>query len=231
MSYELLLFDADETLFDFKKSQEVALKKSVSMYSITCPYEALKPIYEDINKGLWSDFEKGQITVDRLKVERFERLFEAISAPVDAMAFSKTYQENLGQASYIYSGVEALLQRLTKAYKLAIITNGLYAVQSVRIAESAVGSYFDEIVISEAVQLVKPDPEIFELTLYKLGHENKKTVLMVGDNLKSDILGGINAGIDTCWLNPDQKENKTDIIPTYELTSVLEIEALLSNKK
>ncbi len=229
MSYELLLFDADETLFDFKKSQEVALEKSVDMYPITCSYQELKPVYEDINKALWSGFEKGQITVDRLKIERFERLFTQLGEPVDAHAFSKTYQENLAQASYVYSGVEALLERLSKSYRLAIITNGLYSVQSVRIAKSVVASYFEEIIISEAVQLVKPDPKIFDFTLEKLGHENKETVLMVGDNLRSDILGGINAGIDTCWLNSSKKENSTDIVPTFALGSVLEIETLLSN--
>ncbi len=227
MQYELLIFDADETLFDFKKSQAYALEESVKHYAIDFPYDMLRKTYERINTHIWHEFEKGQIDVAKLKVARFERLFEEIGAAVSASDFAGTYQANLASASFIYSGVKPLLERLYEDYRLAIITNGLYSVQKKRISESEVSMYFDEIIISEEVGLVKPDPKIFEFALKRLGHANKETALMIGDNLKSDILGGIKSGIDTCWLNPKGLANETDIRPTFELQSVTELESIL----
>ncbi|WP_430884944.1 YjjG family noncanonical pyrimidine nucleotidase [Fusibacter sp. JL216-2] len=227
MPYELIIFDADETLFDFKKSQAVALEESVKAHKIEYPYDKLKLVYEEINHKIWIEFEKGLIKVSDLKVDRFRRLFKALDLNLDPVVFAGTYMEKLSEASFIYEGVVDLLERLKDRYKLAIITNGLSLVQNKRIGQSDIHHYFEEIVISEDVNLVKPDPEIFDYTLEKMGHTSKDSVLMVGDNLKSDILGGIKAGIDTCWLNPRKKNRDADIEPTFELESVLEIEDIL----
>lgn len=227
MSYEIIIFDADETLFDFKKSQEVALEESVKAHQIDYPYKDLRRVYEDINHKIWIEFEKGLIKVADLKVDRFRRLFKALDLDLDPHAFAGTYMEKLSQASFIYEGVPDLIVRLKKKYRLAIITNGLSNVQNKRIGQSDIQHYFEEIVISEDVNLVKPDPAIFDHTLEKMGHTSKESVLMVGDNLKSDILGGIRAGIDTCWINPKKKVADAHIIPTFELESVLDIEKLL----
>jgi len=227
MPYELIIFDADETLFDFKKSQEVALEESVKAHKIEYPYKRLKAVYEDINRKIWIEFEKGLIEVSHLKVDRFRRLFEALALDLDPHVFAGTYMQKLSEASFIYAGVPDLLERLGRKYKLAIITNGLSMVQNKRIGQSDIHHHFEEIVISEDVKLVKPDPAIFDYTLEKLGHGSRETVLMVGDNLKSDILGGIRAGLDTCWINPRKKEKDPDIEPTFELESVLEIEGVL----
>lgn len=227
MPYELLIFDADETLFDFEKSQRVALEKSFYEFTFDCPYSEFNKAYLEINKHIWIEFEQGMITAKVLKTERFRRLFEILGASLLPEDFAKAYERNLAQASFVYDGVDQLLSRLSRNYRMAIITNGLYSVQNGRIAKSDIHAYFDEIVISEAVELVKPDPRIFDLTLERLGHYNKETVLMIGDNLKSDILGGIRAQLDTCWLNPSGKANVTEIVPTYEIKTVHEIESIL----
>ena len=227
MHYKLLLFDADETLFDFVKSQAFALKQSTLDHKITHPYSELERIYEDINTKIWQEFEEGLIKVADLKVDRFRRLFKTLGLDIDSSAFAKTYMRNLGSASYIYEGVPKLLHELEGKYRMAIITNGLTAVQSRRIRQSDIKEFFEEIVISEEITLVKPDPKIFDYTLEKLGHMDRKSVLMVGDNLKSDILGGINAGIDTCWLNAGGQKNVSDIHPTFEIQSVLDIQSIL----
>ena len=50
---------------------------------------------------------------------------------------------------------------------------------------------------------------------------------MIGDSLSSDIKGGFNAGIDTCWFNPLKKENTLGITPTYEISSLLDLKNIL----
>ncbi|MGL5328713.1 MAG: HAD-IA family hydrolase, partial [Peptostreptococcaceae bacterium] len=96
-----------------------------------------------------------------------------------------------------------------------------------RIKESIVAHYFDDVVISDEIKIAKPSIEIFDYALNNLEHINKKSVLMIGDSLISDIQGGINAGVDTCWFNVNKKENNLGLNPTYEITSLNELKNIL----
>lgn len=227
MPYKLLLFDADDTLFDFKKSQDVAFKQAVDQHQLAELYETLEPAYKVINKNIWTEFEQGLIDADSLKVERFRRLFDTCRIQLDAEEFAVTYMECLSNASYVYDGVPELLNELGDKYRMAIITNGLTMVQDRRIRQSSIKGHFEEIVISEEISLVKPDPEIFDYTLKKLGHDERSSVLMIGDSLNSDILGANRAGIDACWLNSAGRENKGPAEPKYEISSILNLNQIL----
>jgi 2-haloacid dehalogenase len=110
---------------------------------------------------------------------------------------------------------------------LAIITNGLKDVQNYRIKKSVIGEYFEDIVISEEVKVAKPNSKIFEHALNNLKHTDKSKVLMVGDSLTSDIQGGINFGIDTCWFNPSKTVNTTKIKPTFEIANLMELKDIV----
>ena len=110
---------------------------------------------------------------------------------------------------------------------LAIITNGLIDVQQKRIRESKISHYFEAIVISDEIKIAKPNAEIFNYTFSKMGINNKNKVLMVGDSLSSDIKGGINAEIDTCWINADNKIKPNDMNITYEITDILMLKDIL----
>lgn len=114
-----------------------------------------------------------------------------------------------------------------KDYRLAIVTNGLKDVQNNRIRKSTIAKYFEDIVISEEVELSKPDPKIFELSLNNIKHTDKNKVLIVGDSLTSDIQGGINFGVDTCWFNPNKVSNETGIKPTYEISNLMKLKDIL----
>ena len=129
------------------------------------------------------------------------------------------YIKHLSGASFLYADSLEMIESLYPECRLSIITNGLMEVQENRIRTSAIAKYFEEVVISEEVKISKPDPRIFEHALSQLRHTDKSKVLMVGDSLTSDIQGGINAGIDTCWFNPNRTVNKTGIKPTYEISN------------
>lgn len=227
MRYEVILFDADETLFDFKKSEREAFKNAILELNIPYDENYHLKIYQEINTAIWKEFEEGLITQQELKVERFRRLSDALKIDFDAHAFAASYIKHLADASFLYEESLSLMKTLATSHKLLIVTNGLQAVQTKRIGESDIAKYLDAMIISEAVKVAKPNPRIFELALEAIGYTDKTKVLMVGDSLTSDIQGGINFGIDTCWYNPNQTLNKAKIQPTYEIHTLNQLKDLL----
>lgn len=227
MKYEVIIFDADETLFDFKKSERAALKNAMSDFNIEYDENHHLKVYKAINDAIWKELEDGVITQDRLKVERFKRLAEKLNLQFDEVKFAKAYMNHLSYASFLYNDSIALVESLHKNHRLIMITNGLTEVQDNRIRKSIIAKYFEDIVISEEVKVSKPDPKIFELALNNIRYTDKSKVLMVGDSLTSDIQGGINFSIDTCWFNPNKVTNKKEITPTYEISNLMELRDLL----
>ena len=227
MKYEIILFDADDTLFDFKKSEDFAIKQLVSTLDSNFDDEFIINTYKDINTKIWIEFEEGKITSDELKVERFNRLIKQLEINSNATDLCNMYIQFLGDGSFLYDESEDLLNYLSKKYKIGIITNGLADVQHRRIRNSIVGHYFEDVVISDEIKIAKPNPAIFDYALRNLDHSNKKSVLMIGDSLNSDIKGGINAGIDTCWFNQHKKINSSSINHTYEINSLLQLKYIL----
>jgi putative hydrolase of the HAD superfamily len=227
MKYEIIIFDADETLFDFKKSERDAFKNSMLEFDIEYDENHHLKIYQGINSAIWKEFEEGLITQEKLKTERFRRLSDALNTHFDENQFAKAYMKHLANASFLFDDSIELVESLHKNYRLTIVTNGLKDVQDNRIRKSAIAKYFEDIVVSEEVKVSKPDPKIFEHTLDNIKHTDKSKVLIVGDSLTSDIKGGINLGVDTCWYNPDKNENKTSIKPTYEIHSLMELRTIL----
>lgn len=227
MKYEIIIFDADETLFDFKKSERDAFKNAMLEFDIEYDESHHLKIYQGINTAIWKEFEEGLITQEKLKVERFKRLSDALKARFDEEQFAKSYMKHLSYASFLYDDSVALVESLHKDYRLTIITNGLKDVQDNRIRKSTIAKYFEDIVVSEEVKVSKPDPKIFELSLNNIKHTDKTKVLIVGDSLTSDIQGGINFGIDTCWYNPNKIVNETKIKPTYEISNLMDLKSII----
>ena len=184
-------------------------------------------IYHDINAAIWKEFEGGLITQQKLKVERFKRLSDSLNIRFDEIQFAKSYMNHLANSSFLYEDSIDLVKSLHKDFRLSIVTNGLKDVQDNRIRKSIIAKYFDDIVISEEVMVSKPDPKIFEHALNNINHTDKSNVLIVGDSLTSDIQGGINFGIDTCWFNPNKIVNKTAIKPTYEISNLMDLKNIV----
>ena len=227
MKYEIIMFDADETLFDFKKSERAALKNTMLEFDIEYDENYHLKVYKEINTTIWKELENGLITQKKLKIERFKRFSDTLNAGFDEALFAKSYMKHLSLASFLYDASIDLIVSLYKDYRLTIITNGLKDVQDNRIRKSIIAKYFEDIVISEEVNVSKPNPKIFEYALNNINHTDKSKVLIVGDSLTSDIQGGINYGVDTCWFNPSKTINKTVIKPTYEIYNMMELRDIL----
>ncbi|SOC41531.1 YjjG family noncanonical pyrimidine nucleotidase [Ureibacillus acetophenoni] len=224
-NYEIIIFDVDDTLFDFAKSEQAAFHKVFDQYNLVGSLALYKKSYKEISKVLWGELENGKMNLGELGSERFRRLFEEHALDLDASLFNQEYLKFLGEQSHLVQGAEKVVKGLSHK-RLAIITNGFTNVQTARINNSPLKDAFEQIIISESAGFQKPQTEIFDYAFDQLQITDKSNVLMVGDSLTSDIQGGNNFRIDTCWFNPTQKENHTSIKPTYEinqLESLLEI--------
>jgi len=221
--YRLILFDADGTLFDYEKAEDTALDAAMTEEGVPYQREEHRDVYRAINQELWELFEQGGIQAAELRVERFKRFSDATGIPLDPVSVSRRYLKHLSEGAFLYDGVETLLKKLRGRYKIGIVTNGLKEVQRHRFAKTNLPHYMSCIIVSDEVGVQKPDPAIFRIALKEAGESDPELTLVVGDSLTSDIQGGKNAGMDTCWFNPTAKENQTSLLPTYEIRKLEEL--------
>jgi 2-haloacid dehalogenase len=224
--YHWLLFDADGTLFDYERAEARALKAAFMDFKL--PYgPATAEIYRAINHQIWQDFERGLITSTALRTARFERLFESLQVQANATRFSTRYLQHLASSSDLMAGAENVILQLKEHYRLAIITNGLKDVQYPRLEGSAIGAWFEVIAVSEEVGAAKPDPRFFDAAFKRMGQPPRETALIIGDSLSSDIQGGIQYGLDTCWFNPTRRTPDPNLQPTHQIAHLDELLSLL----
>ena len=225
--YYCILFDADNTLLNFDAAENKALAETLVNYGIEPDAETVQT-YRTINEELWRQLEKGQIRREKLFGERFSRFLKAIDAAGDGAEMNRFYLEQLSTHPDLMSAeVLDVLRELSEVATLAIVSNGAQKVQTRRLAESGVMNFMEDVFISEKMGCEKPNARIFDAALRALGVENREHVLVVGDSLTSDIQGGVNAGLDTCWFNPGHAENPGKVTPTYEIASLEELYPLV----
>ncbi|MCB8966244.1 MAG: noncanonical pyrimidine nucleotidase, YjjG family [Ardenticatenaceae bacterium] len=225
MTYQWLLFDADNTLFDYDKAEASALTNSFADFRLDFD-ETHAAQYRVINAQIWHEYEQGHISQQALRTERFRRLFAAVGLTADSAAFSERYLEHLGRGVFLIDGAETLLQQLYGRFHIAIITNGIAAVQRSRMAHSPLHAFVEAFVISEEVGVAKPDPAIFDVAFAQMGQPTKAEVLIIGDSLSSDMQGGLNYGIDTCWYNPQRQPGRLPV--TYEIHQLADLPHILN---
>lgn len=222
MKYSLILFDADDTLFDFTKGERTAFF-SMLQQSGAVPTEEIFKEYRKISEGYWRKFEQGLVTKEQVKVGRYKDLFEQFnidSSPVDA---AELYLDLLSEQHHLMDGALELCRELANQTRVGIVTNGVEFVQKRRLGLSLIKEHIELLIVSEECGFQKPDVRIFDYTLERALHTDRSKVLMVGDRLETDVLGGINASIATCWYNHRQAVNTSSIRPDFEVNQLSEI--------
>ncbi|MCE5189419.1 MAG: YjjG family noncanonical pyrimidine nucleotidase [Eubacteriales bacterium] len=227
LRYRYLLFDIDNTLMDFSAGEKVALFQT--MEELDTPIsDAEYRDYLAINAGVWTKFEQGLLdsrTVQRL---RFEQFLERLSLdPARAQFVNDRYVENLGRQAIVMDGAIEMLRRLKARYEIAVITNGLHLVQRARLERSGFLPLLGGVYISQEMGVQKPSKAYFDAVCEAFGETDRSRYLVIGDSLSADIQGGINAGIDTCWLKPAGAEARADVPPTYTVGGYGELLGLL----
>lgn len=220
--FKTILFDLDETIFDFKKSEAAAVANALKQIGVT-PNEKIVKRYSEINESLWKKLEKGEISRHEVLTKRFEILFDELSVDFDSSEMKKIYEKNLSQTGHLIDGAVDLLEQIYQKYNLYIVSNGTLSVQLGRIKCSKIGKYFKELFISEVIGSVKPQKQFFDYCFERIPDINLEETLIVGDSLSSDILGGNNAGIKTCWFNPNHQINTLSVKVDYEISKLDEL--------
>ena len=221
-----VFLDVDDTLLDFHKAEAIALSKTLTAMGIEPKPETLRR-YSEINASQWELLEEGIITRDVVLTRRFEILFEELGVARSGAETRDLYEHNLAIGHYFMPGAPELLEALYGVYDLYIVSNGTAVVQEGRIKSAGIAKYFEEIFISEEVGYDKPSREFFERCFACIPGFDPEKAIIVGDSLTSDIRGGINAGIKTCWFNPKNKAPRSDIRPDYEISELMELPGLL----
>ena len=222
---EFLFLDLDDTILDFKKAEHDALQRSLREFGIE-PTDAICSRYSQINQLHWEALERGEMTRPQVMVGRFEMLFAELGVLGDAAACSRRYMENLGEGHDFLPGALEAVERLSRKYKLYAATNGTKTVQTKRIEQAGLRKYFQNIFISQDIGIEKPAREFFEKCFERIPGFDPQKAMIVGDSLTSDIQGGINTGMATCWVNPGHKVSAA-VKPDYEIEVLPQLESLL----
>lgn len=228
MQIKTILFDLDNTLFDFNKAERGALIKTLERLGIE-PADAIVKRYSEINLSQWKLLEQGRLTREGVKQRRYQLLFEELDVDCDPQKANAIYEEQLAIGHYFVEGAPELLKALYGRYDLYLVTNGTAKVQYGRLQSSGIEKYFKNIFISEEIGYDKPSKAYFEKCFSQITDFCKEETIIVGDSLSSDIQGGKNAGIATVWFNPFMVSNDTPILPDHEIHKLSEMEELLSS--
>ena len=223
---EFLFLDLDDTILDFHMQESVAIRKTLSGAGIE-PTDENCNLYSKINLRHWKMMELGEITREKLIWHRFKELFETLGVTADSKTTAERYMDHLSEGHYFLPGAEEAVRALSKKYKLYLASNGAGRVQESRVASAKLAPLFEEIFISEEMGANKPDKAYFDACFARINDFNPQRAMIVGDSLSSDIRGGKNAGIYTCWVNPKGKTAPPESKPDFEIKSVTELEEIL----
>lgn len=207
MHYDIILLDADGTLLDFGRAETQAFERTMAQFGLDSSSDT-HLLYHVINEGLWKKLETGEMNQKLLKTERFRLLFERMNVFADCEAVSRVFLHALGDGGFTLPGAEELCKTLHNAgCKLYIATNGVAETQHRRLALSGLEPYLSGLYISEEMGAHKPHAAYFDQLFADIGNPHRSRAIILGDSLSSDMRGGKNAGIATCWFNPYHMEN------------------------
>lgn len=219
-----ILWDVDGTLLDFIAAEKAAIKTLFGEFNLgQCSDEMIKR-YSEINKTYWQRLERGEITKQEVLVGRFKEFFKSEGIDISVVEeFNSLYQLRLGDTIVYHDDSLEIIKSLQGRVRQYVVSNGTVEAQSKKLRLSGLGELVDGIFLSEHIGVEKPNIEFFDKVLKEIKPADRSSILIVGDSLTSDIQGGNNAGIVTCWYNPlgDKAPDKYRI--DYEISDLHQI--------
>ncbi|EOS66797.1 YjjG family noncanonical pyrimidine nucleotidase [Oscillibacter sp. 1-3] len=221
-----VFLDLDDTILDFARAEAAALRRALTEADVPVDGAVLAR-YHAINAAQWELLEEGALTREQVLLGRFDILFGELGLVRPAGEICRRYEEYLGEGHWFIPGAEALLEALAPRYDLYLASNGTAEVQYRRLESAGIRRYFRGIFISRELGADKPSSVFFERCFAAVPGFSRACAVMVGDSLTSDIRGGRDAGLRTCWFNPHGKPTRADIVPDYEVSALEQLPALL----
>jgi HAD superfamily (subfamily IA) hydrolase, TIGR02254 len=223
-----LLWDVDGTLLDFKAAESAAIRRLFGEFSLgECTDEMIRR-YSAINEEFWQRLERNEITKQQVLIGRYEQFFAEIGVPVSlAVEFNRRYQVRLGDTIVLRDDSYSIVKSLRGRVRQYVVSNGTVIAQSRKLEGSGLGEMMDGVFLSEALGVEKPNKAFFDAVMERICPEAPEEVMIIGDSLTSDIRGGNNAGIKTCWYNPEGKTAPDEYKIDYVIADLHEIDSLL----
>ena len=228
MSKPVLFFDLDNTVLDFSWAEEHALLDALGEAGLSADAGILAR-YRDLNRQCWEMLEDGLLTREETLVRRFELLLREMGATYSAKRLCDRYERLLQRGHRFMPGAEETLRRLQGRARLFVASNGSADVQAARIQSAGLTRYFEDFFISEEIGENKPSQVYFAACFQRITGFDPACAMIVGDSLSSDIRGGINAGIRTCWYNPARLPARPEMLPDYQIADLRELPPLLDH--
>ena len=225
---EYILLDLDDTILDFRWAENQAITRTLTAFDIEPTPETCER-YRQINLEYWRRLERKELTREQLRVGRFQDLLQDLGIERDACLIADKFVQCLGEGHCFLPGARETVQTLAQQYRLFLVTNSSTQVQRGRLKSANITRYFEKIFISQEVGFNKPDIEFFNHCFAQIPGFDKTKAIIVGDSLFSDILGGINAGIKTCWVNPNHRPVREDIVPDYQIENLPQLLPILES--
>jgi YjjG family noncanonical pyrimidine nucleotidase len=223
MKYPYLLFDADDTLFDFPKASERAFDCMCRANDIPNTPETGQ-LYYDINQALWDAFDRGEVTKEFVTLERYVRFLRALGLRRDAAQCNRDYLSALGQSVYPLPHAEEVCRALAaRGHHLYIVTNAVASVQRNRLKTCPFGEVFDGAFISEEAGASKPSKAYYDYIRAQVPGLTADNTLVIGDSLATDIRGANNAGLPCCWYNPTGTTREDGFRIDYEISDLRQL--------
>ncbi len=224
--YHWLLFDADNTLFDFNAAEAHSLRSTLALTDISWDEEVLA-IYRAINHSVWSDYERGLLDKEAIRHLRFELLLERFRSVHDAQLLSEHYRAGLAASTHLMAKTHEVLRHLQPHYRLGLITNGLVEVQYPRLKNTGLDRYFQVTVVSDEIGVAKPHAAFFDHSFQLMGQPRPEEVLVIGDNPIADIGGALAYGCHACWFKQPGEYREPPAKPQHEIAHLDQLLALL----
>lgn len=223
-----LLWDMDETLLNFAAAERAAINALFQEFGFGECSDAMLERYSKINRSYWERLERKELTKPEILVGRFRDFFEAEGLDSTVAAeFNEKYQLSLGDTIVFRNDSYNIVKSLRGKVKQYVVSNGTIAAQTKKLRLSGFGELMDGVFLSEEIGVEKPDILFFKKVFEEIHPEDKSQVMIVGDSLTSDIQGGNNAGIITCWYNPEQKPYQGDLRIDHEIRDLHEVYDLI----
>ena len=226
MKYQHILFDADGTLFDFKRAEHDALSDTLARFDLPDSDE-IHNTYSKANAAQWALLEQKLVTRDALRINRFQHFLDAIGFDRNASKMAQFYEAALSTKGFLIDSAEEICHLLAERADLYIVTNGFRHIQSGRLGGSPLLPLLKHVFISEDIGVEKPDPKFFDYVAAHIPGFKKEAAIVIGDSLSSDVLGGIQSGIDTCWFNPEGKSAPAEMNITYTVSSLSQLQDII----
>lgn len=224
--YKAIFLDIDDTVFNFRKCSESALKETFSTLGIEYN-QSVFDFFSEIDDGLWTRQKRNQLTVDEVLNVRFVHLAEKLGIDYDNHQVKMHFGNLLGEQFIMEPGIENVLEELSGDYKIYAASNGILKMQDNRLQLSGLKKHFTDLFVSDDIGYAKPDINFFTESLNR-SNLTTSNVLMVGDSLISDIEGASVAGIDSCWYNPYGLKNSSEVKVDYEINKLRGLLKILS---